>query len=189
MMSLTTTISSLRPVIRQTRHFWQWLNIIFNKVDEDRRKLFGPDRACAEWLLRNGAAVKFVGSAEMLKDYNKLPPEGAIFYVQEIDATDASISHYGFPHFVGCKFIEKIIFDKCLYLQDEALQGLTPLKDTLRHLQITSCLNITSKGLEGLFTLEKLKVLLLGDLPYVKDKDSILKQLRIKLPLCNVSYK
>ena len=79
------------------------LFIIVFRVDDERIAAVGPDRACAEWLMRNGAYVKWTGSCEFLTDYNALPPEGMIRYIQEIDATESSIMHYGFKHF--CKVI------------------------------------------------------------------------------------
>lgn len=175
--------------ITNKRNFWAWLNIIFNKVDEDRRKLLGPDRTCAEWILRNGGAVKFVGVAEFLSNYNHLPPEGTVYYVKEIDATESSVSHYGFDHFKGCKFIEKIIFHKCDYLEDQALERLSPLQKSLKHLQISSCSNITEKGLGSLYPLINLKTLLLFDLIEVKSKDAVMVDLKNKLPHCDITFK
>lgn len=182
------TACTTTQVIKSTRNLWQWINIIFNKVDEDRRKLFGPDRTCAEWLLRNGAAVRFRGNPDYLHNYNCLPLEGTTLYIQEVDATNSSIMHYGFPHFIGCKFIEKIILDNCSYLQNDALHQLTPLQETLIYLQVSRCGNITEKGLEGLNSLSNLKTLLLYDLQYVKDKNAILESLRRKLPQCNITF-
>lgn len=170
------------------RNFWAWLNIIFNQVDRERRKTLGPDRTCAEWILRNGGAVKFKGVEEYLKDYNTLPPEGAVFYVQEVDATEASITHHGFEHFVGCKFIERIIFHKCDYLEDVALEGLSPLQKCLKHLQISSCPNITSKGLSSLYPLVNLKTLLLFDLMQVESKDAVIVDLKNKLTQCDITF-
>lgn len=171
------------------RNFWAWLNIIFNQVDRSRRKLLGPDRTCAEWILRNGGAVKFVGVDEYLKNYNLLPPEGAVFYVQEVDATEASISHHGFEHFVGCKFVRKIVFHKCNYLEDVALEGLSPLQKCLKDLQISSCPNITEKGLSSLYPLVNLETLVLFDLIEVKSKDAVMVDLKNKLPHCNITFK
>lgn len=184
----TKTACSVTQVLKNTRNFWQWINIIFNKVDEDRRKLLGPDRTCAEWLLRNGAAVKFVGFPEYLNDYNGLPLEGVPLHIKEIDATDSSIMHQGFPHFIGCKYIEKIIFDKCSYLENEGLHQLTPLEKTLKYLQVSRCGNITDKGLEGLHSLRNLGILLLYDLPYVKNKSAVVDSLKQKLPQCNITF-
>lgn len=72
----------------------------FVRVDGARIKEVGPDRACAEWLLRCGAAVKWdKGSEEWLKDYNSLPVGNYRLHITEIDATDSAVMHVGFPHF------------------------------------------------------------------------------------------
>ncbi|XP_045521990.1 ATP synthase subunit s, mitochondrial isoform X2 [Pieris brassicae] len=39
------------------RKFWEYVNMMFNKPDLERIKTLGPDRACAEWVLRNGGKV------------------------------------------------------------------------------------------------------------------------------------
>lgn len=84
--------------IGQTRRFWEYVNMMFNKPDLERIKRFGPDRTCAEWVLRNGGKVVWVGG-KVLSDYNLLPRETvSVPKISEIDATNCGISHYGFPH-------------------------------------------------------------------------------------------
>lgn len=73
-------------------------------MDESRIKEVGPDRACAEWLLRCGAGVKWdKGPDEYLRDYNSLPAGNyRALKIGEIDATNSAIMHIGFPHFSNC---------------------------------------------------------------------------------------
>lgn len=72
--------------------------MMFNKPDPERIRRVGPDRACAEWVLRNGGKVVWVGG-QTLADYNMLPcDDHKVPKLAVIDATDASISHYGFSH-------------------------------------------------------------------------------------------
>lgn len=78
--------------------------IIISRVDYNRIQSVGPDRACAEWLLRNGASVRWKGFSKHLNDYNSLPSEETRYYIQAVDATDSGISHIGFPHFGLYKF-------------------------------------------------------------------------------------
>ncbi|XP_042209084.1 ATP synthase subunit s, mitochondrial-like isoform X2 [Homarus americanus] len=137
------------------RNLWGWLNAIFNKVDESRIKDVGPDRACAEWLLRCGAFVKWQNSENWTKDYNTLPATGGRFLkIEEIDATDSAIMHIGFPHFRGCKHIRRIVFHKASYLDDLGLSQLLLLQNSLKELQISSCGNVTSDGLRNLKKLD-----------------------------------
>ncbi|XP_042186230.1 ATP synthase subunit s, mitochondrial [Oncorhynchus tshawytscha] len=82
-----------------SRPFWGWLNAVFNKVDYERIKAVGPDRAAAEWLTRCGAKVRFQGFDRWQHDYNGLPtgPLGR-YKIQGIDATDSCIMYKGFDH-------------------------------------------------------------------------------------------
>lgn len=168
------------------RRFWQWLNIVWNRVDDERIARVGPDRACAEWLMRNGAFIKWTNEREFLKDYNALPAEGDVRYIQAVDATDSSIMHYGFGYFKGCTHITHVQFHRCLYLKDEALEKLSYLKDSLQRLQIISCGNITDKGVKSLHTLSKLTSLHIYDLIYLKNKEECLSVLQSHLPSCDI---
>lgn len=132
------------------RPFFQWLNIIFNSVDRERIKLLGPDRVCAEWILRNGGAVKWLGAEKYQTDYNTLPPEEVKFKLSEIDASDSSISHHGFAHFIDCEQIHRVILHNCSYLEDEALKQLHLLKRSLMELQVSECGNISDNGIRYL---------------------------------------
>lgn len=92
------------PTSYQKRTFWEYVNMMFNKPDPDRIKLVGPDRACAEWVLRNGGRVVWAGGKK-LADYNSLPPDNQpVPKLIEIDGTDSSISHYGFSHLSNNSF-------------------------------------------------------------------------------------
>ncbi|KAK2497068.1 hypothetical protein MC885_010019 [Smutsia gigantea] len=82
-----------------SRHFWSWLNAVFNKVDHERIRAVGPDRAASEWLLRCGAMVRYHGQERWQKDYNHLPTGPLDKYkIQAIDATDSCIMNIGFDH-------------------------------------------------------------------------------------------
>lgn len=70
-----------------------------NRVDHERIKDVGPDRAASEWLLRCGAMVRYHGQERWQKDYNNLPTGPLDKYkIQAIDATDSCIMSIGFDH-------------------------------------------------------------------------------------------
>lgn len=73
------------------------------RVDHDRIRAVGPDRAAAEWLLRCGAKVRFQGFDRWHLDYNALPtgPLGR-YKIQAIDATESCIMVRGFEHLGQC---------------------------------------------------------------------------------------
>jgi len=70
------------------------------RPDKDRIKEVGPNRACAEWLLRCGATLKWKGSDRFQTDYHALPPSDFwSFVIEEVEAVEAGIMCVGFEHF------------------------------------------------------------------------------------------
>ncbi|KYQ52614.1 ATP synthase subunit s, mitochondrial [Trachymyrmex zeteki] len=179
------------------REFFYWLTIIFNRVDYERIKSIGPDGACAEWLLKNGASVRWKGFSEHLKDYNKLQSDENRGYIQAIDGTDSGITHIGFPYLgyniyrnsVGCRYIDEIKLIRCRYLYNTALPLLSAVKDTLTILEIKDCKSITDQGVRSLKNLKNLKTLKITDIPYLEDKASLRKELTEALPNCTIELK
>uniref|UniRef100_A0A1B6DK72 Uncharacterized protein n=2 Tax=Clastoptera arizonana TaxID=38151 RepID=A0A1B6DK72_9HEMI len=162
-----------------------------NRVSQSRINEIGPDRACAEWLMRNGALIRWKGDTNFLTSYDNLPKDdeatGKKFHLQEVDATDSSIAHHGFAHFKNCKYIECIKFDNCLYLEDQGLKDLEAVKSSLESLIIWRCPNITDDGLLSLTSLLKLRTLQLAELKQVKDLKKCTRKLQGFLPNCNIT--
>jgi len=134
--------------------------------------------------------VRWKNHDKFVPHYDSLPKDDdpGKYYLQEVDATDASISHHGFPHFKDCKYVEGIKFDRCHHLSNEALQQLELLKSSLESLLIFRCGNITDHGILSLATLLKLKTLEMGDLDDVKDMKKCVKTLQAALPNCDIKY-
>lgn len=172
----------------QRRSLFHWINKQFNTLDEDRKKQLGPDRTCAEWILRNGGKVKWVDAIEYEWDYNNLPKEEVPVKLQEIDATGSSIMANGFEHLKGCKHISKIILHECSYLENDALKELHFVKDSLLFLQVSRCFNITEPGLLHLVSLKNLRTLIIYGLPYIKERVKILDTLRNDMKLCKITF-
>lgn len=171
---------------RSRRHFWGWLNAVFNKVDYERIKAVGPDRAAAEWLLRCGAKVRFQGFDRWHLDYNALPTGSLGRYkIQAIDATESCIMYKGFDYLDGLKHLEEVKFNKCIYIEDACLERLTSienLQESLYMLEVVSCGNVTDKGIIALHKLRKLEYLFLSDLPGIKDRQTTVDRLQTALP-------
>ncbi|XP_070835726.1 ATP synthase subunit s, mitochondrial [Chaetodon trifascialis] len=168
------------------RRFWSWLNAVFNKVDYERIKAVGPDRAAAEWLLRCGAKVRFQGFERWHHDYNGLPtgPLGR-YKIQAIDATESCIMYRGFDHLDGLKYLEEIKFNKCIYIEDTCLERLSStenLQESLYMMEVVSCGNVTDKGVIALHRLRNLEYLFLRDLPGISDKHATVDRLQTALP-------
>ncbi|KAI5711836.1 hypothetical protein M8J76_015677 [Diaphorina citri] len=145
-----------------------FINYVFNRVSDKRRKEVGPDRACAEWLMRNGAFIRWIGQSEFVSHYNLLPLDKKIegtFYIEEVKADqNASIMYYGFRHFEGCNHINKLTLDNVKTIDDRAIKRLNYLQHTLKYLYIGDCKEVTAESLPYLTQLQKLKILHLKNL-------------------------
>ncbi|KAI4804094.1 hypothetical protein KUCAC02_025736, partial [Chaenocephalus aceratus] len=173
------------------RHFWGWLNAVFNKVDYERIQTVGPDRAAAEWLLRCGAKVRFQGLDRWQHDYNALPtgPLGR-FKIQGIDATESCIMYRGFDHLDGLQHLEEIKLNRCIYIEDTCLERLSTienLQQSLLRMEVVSCGNVTDKGLIALHKLRNLELLFLSDLPAIRDRKTTVSRLQTALPKLDIS--
>lgn len=169
-----------------SRYFWEWLNTVFNKIDYERLRDVGPDRAASEWLLRCGAKVRYCGHQKWLQDYNSLPGGPMDRYkIQAIDATDSCIMDIGFDHMEGLEHVEKITLCKCHYVDDNCLQRLSQfenLRKSLFEMELITCGNVTDNGIIALRHFRNLRYLFLSDLPGVKDKDNLAQVLKTALP-------
>ncbi|XP_061714367.1 ATP synthase subunit s, mitochondrial-like [Cydia pomonella] len=180
----TLAVKAVRT--NQVRCFWEYVTMMFNKPEAERIQRVGPDRACAEWVLRNGGTVEWVGG-QKLADYNMLPandqpaPKLAV-----IDATNSSISYYGFSHLIGCNKLYKIILHKSSYIEDRALKGLSHGKDSLTHLQVSDIADVSDAGLKNLKDCHNLQNLVLFDLTNVNDLEECKQYLASQLPNCKI---
>ncbi|KAG5206588.1 hypothetical protein JEQ12_018161 [Ovis aries] len=156
------------------------------RVDHDRIRDVGPDRAASEWLLRCGAMVRYHGQERWQKDYNHLPTGPLDKYkIQAIDATDSCIMSIGFDHMEGLQYVEKIRLCKCHYIEDGCLERLSQLENlqkSMLEMEIISCGNVTDKGIIALHHFRNLKYLFLSDLPGVKEKEKIVQAFKTSLP-------
>lgn len=170
------------------RQLWQYVALAFNKVDAHRLAQVGAERMCAEWILKNGGAIRTLEEAGIRIDqYNALPPENVKFHVKEVDATEATIMKVGFEHFKGCSNIDTLILHKCLYLEEESLEGVVHLVHSLQTLHISACHNVTSKGLMVLGQLRNLRNLSISDMGNIRDLPAIRSKLQEMLPQCTVT--
>jgi len=176
--------------LTQYRLFYAWLNNIFNQVDPARIKDVGPDRACAEWLLRCGAVVKWHGKEKEIKDYNSLPVGNyRTLKIESVDATDSAIMETGFTHFKDLEYLKKLKLKNCTYLTDESIPHLAfDTKDRLEWLELSDNGNVTEKGLRHLRKLRKLKFLKLANLPGVQNPSDLLELLKKDMPDCEIIY-
>uniref|UniRef100_A0A915HUR0 ATP synthase subunit s, mitochondrial n=2 Tax=Romanomermis culicivorax TaxID=13658 RepID=A0A915HUR0_ROMCU len=149
----------------------------------------GPDRACAEWVIRCGGSIRWSRSDELSKEFksicNKIPGKD---YLTAIEATDACVNANGMKHLQNVGKLEYLKFDRCFELNNKALQYLSIAKDSLKQVEIYSCL-FSDAGLLHLKDLRKLRILKMGDLPNAVNIDETIEELKSCLPNCDVTYK
>ncbi|CAG5130586.1 unnamed protein product, partial [Candidula unifasciata] len=173
--------------VYQTRQFWG-VDVAFNKVDEERVKLAGPDRAAAEWVLRNGGAIKWTTSTKKLADYNMLPSTDFEHYkLEEIDLTATDVIGLGFAHLKDLKHLKKVVMHGVRSAGDDALAYLHHVQDTLEHLEISRCPMITEKGLlKHLSEMKKLRHLVIYDLIEIRNLQAVVDSLQKAMPWCTI---
>ncbi|XP_071159407.1 ATP synthase subunit s, mitochondrial-like isoform X2 [Mytilus edulis] len=129
----------------QTRLFFdrfiQRLDAGYNTFDIDRHKLVGPDRNCAEWLMKCGATIKFQDNCKHVKKiviHNcKYLCDSCIAYLPEIKST-----------------LEHLQISSCRYVTSEGLIPITELVN-LKKLIINDLPNLEEKHKKPLLDLFK----------------------------------
>lgn len=178
---LSNYVSTARP-------FWYFVYYAFNRVDTDRLRANGPDRTCAEWILRNGGAVSGCDSpGQLITNYNCLNAVGRDFRLHSIVARDIGLIAMGFDHLQGCERVQRIVLDGCTHLENEALAQLRHVSGSLRELELCECRYFRDDGLMRLADLRVLRGLTLGEgLVGVADMTKVVRQLRERIPKCEV---
>ncbi|XP_025407149.1 ATP synthase subunit s, mitochondrial-like [Sipha flava] len=191
MFSKSSLFNVVKSTIGSRRNLWQWVANSFNQFDEERANEIGPNLACAEWLMKNGAKVRCRGCKEFVSHYNCLPTGYDFhrqFKIEQVYAgEEASISHIGFAHFKDCNNISDVSFVRCSTINDEAIQKLQILKDSLKCLEIDGCENVTKEGIIELEHLQALKNLELKNIR-LENEIKIINHLKSKLQNCNIVY-
>jgi len=173
-----------------TRKIWGYVAIAFNQVDADRLAKVGPNRLCAEWIIKNGGGVRLTDNPSKLwKDYNHLPSDSTKIQLKVIDASNASVMKIGLEHFKGCEKIDTVIFHNCKHLENDGLIGLTHIRNSLTTLQISGCYNMTDPDLDIIGELSNLKQLIIFDMTYVQNMDQVAANLKSRLPNCDMQFK
>lgn len=138
-------------------------------------------------VVKNGGSVSFANNNHLIKDYGILQASiSGQPKLKVIDGTDSSIMALGFEHLKNCKYIDKIILNRCQHMENSALDQLAYVKDTLNVLQVTDCGNVENSGLSTLKQLTNLKLLILYGFIYVEDFQNIINVLQKNLPKCQI---
>jgi len=122
--------------------------------------------------------------------YEKRWPHVSPIYIKEVDATDAALTDQGFRYFTECRHLERLKMNHTDYLGNQAIRELAlgrPVK-TLLDLEIVYNSRISDESTFWLCRLKALRRLHLYFLPLVSRRSAMLRQLRLGLPNCVVSF-
>ncbi|KAL3115795.1 hypothetical protein niasHT_007800 [Heterodera trifolii] len=111
-------------------------------------------------------------------------------HMKEVDASDSVITDEGFAYFFECRNIEKLRLNFCDYFGDEAIARLAQGRQskTLKELELVFNPHLSDSSAYLLTKLKSLRRLHLYFLPYVTKRQAMLRQLKIGLPKCNVTF-
>lgn len=71
-------------------------------------------------------------------------------------------------------------------MENEALEQLVYVKNSLKELQVTDCPNVVESGLLSLKQLNHLQKLTIYGFIYIKDFNGVVNQLKKDLPSCEI---
>ncbi|GMS79367.1 hypothetical protein PENTCL1PPCAC_1542, partial [Pristionchus entomophagus] len=170
----------------------RWIIEKFNDLDVERIRDIGPDRACAEWVLRCGGTVRFDDGKPEIDDYNQLVQQTAqrsgtlnekVIFLNQVHAVNACVTARGCRHFEGVSRLHDVVFAGCKNLEDDAINIMVQnVGSSLRTVELTNCRYLTNDGLRHLGKCGSLSSVILTDLPRVKDWERLIEDLKSNLP-------
>lgn len=161
------------------------------KFIPERHGILGPDLAAASFLIIRGARVKFHGKDGWYKktddDDTGLPYRHEPGWVLEaIDATDTELYYEGLDNLTCLEGLKTLRLCGNPNVDDWFLDRLSQFRETLEHLDLSGCPQITEWGLSALYRLRKLKTLTLGHLTHIPHLKLVALMLEEALPGCKV---
>ncbi|XP_050036260.1 distal membrane-arm assembly complex protein 2 [Dermacentor andersoni] len=161
------------------------------KFFAERHGILGADLAAASFLVFRGALVKFHGKDEWFMkkkdDEMGLPIKYEPGWVIEaIDAANAELYYEGLDNLTCLEGLKTLRLAGNPNVDDWFLDRLSQFKETLEHLDISGCPQITEHGLAVLYRLRKLKTITLGHLSHVKHLKLVGLMLEEAIPGCRV---
>lgn len=158
---------------------------------KERLIILGPDLAAANFLCHRNCRVRFKGREDwtevnsktlQLPDY--VPQEYTTgWYIEEIDASNSTLIYEGLQNLRNLLYIKKLDISYSKMIDAWCLDRITgEFQDSLEYLDISGCTSLNWNGLECVWRLRKLKVLVLQDMDHIKDLDLLCLMLLEILP-------
>ncbi|XP_077522209.1 distal membrane arm assembly component 2 [Amblyomma americanum] len=157
----------------------------------ERHGILGPDLAAASFLLFRGALVKFRGKDQWFKKTKDgdtgLPVKHEPGWLLEaIDATNTELYYEGLNNLTCLEGLKSLKLAGNPNVDDWFLDRLSQFRETLEHLDLSGCPQITEHGLAALYRLRKLKTITLGHLSHIQHLKLVALMLEEAIPGCRV---
>lgn len=148
--------------------WWEYnKKLLFVKEQElnsNRINLLGSNIAAAYFIIEWNGKVKFKNSDWLAASKNKpvrLPNSYKSNYViTSIDASNTLISYEGLKNMNSLYHLKWLSFKGCEYIDDWCVDKIAGQYQTLEHLDISDCKNVTENALEALYKLRNLRTLI-----------------------------
>ncbi|KIH49154.1 hypothetical protein ANCDUO_20772 [Ancylostoma duodenale] len=108
----------------------------------------------------------------------------------KVDASDSAIADEGFKYFRDLRRLEALKLNFCDYFGDEAIRELALGRPaaSLRDIEIVLNPSVTDGAVYWLSRLKSLQRAHFYFLPYVSNRISFIRQLKMAVPRCNVTF-
>uniref|UniRef100_L7M1V8 ATP synthase subunit s-like protein n=1 Tax=Rhipicephalus pulchellus TaxID=72859 RepID=L7M1V8_RHIPC len=153
--------------------------------------ILGPDLAAASFLIFRGALVKFHDKDEWYKKKEDgdtgLPlTHEPGWVVEAIDASNAELYYEGLDNLTCLEGLKALRLAGNPNVDDWFMDRLSQFRETLEHLDVSGCPQITEHGLAALYRLRKLKTITLAHLSHIKHIKLVGLMLEEAIPGCRV---
>ena len=133
-------------------------------------------------ILTSGVCPSFTLSFEFLNVFI-LTEYTTGWYIEEIDASNSTLIYEGLQNLRNLLYIKKLDISYSKMVDAWCLDRITgEFQDSLEYLDISGCTSLNWNGLECIWRLRKLKVLVLQDMDHIKDLDLLCLMLLEILP-------
>lgn len=154
-------------------------------------RFYGPDVACAHFILSLGGGFRYVGQPEWFRsdcrgkftwDFlnHKDTP------LEEVDMSKTVINYTGLFNLEKQRNLRVLKLQGCPEVDDWFLAKLHMFQDSLEELDISRCPRITAGGLAALRNLKGLKHLNVSSLPKISSPGLVIILLEEMLPQCQI---
>ncbi|KAK5977937.1 tRNA (guanine(37)-N1)-methyltransferase [Trichostrongylus colubriformis] len=111
-------------------------------------------------------------------------------HIVKVDASDSAIADEGFKYFRDLRRLQVLKLNFCDYFGDDAIRELATGRPaaTLREIEIVLNPSVTDGAVYWLSRLKALRRAHFYFLPYVANRQSFLRQLKLALPRCQVTF-